>query len=133
MNPLTLARLISNVAIVVVVGAFLLTVAFNTGDLILPWFWIIGGTALFGAVLQLAVSILRPSAIPTAIDEQVRATEVGSQSFGYWISLAIFLAFLVLVLQERMSAPLAFFLMGAPLGAAPALYMLIAHFRGRAG
>ena len=133
MNPLTLARLISNAAIVLVITAFLVTIALNDGAQRVPWFWIIGGTAAFGAILQFTVSILRPKAIATAIDEQVRASEIGSHSFGYWISLAVFLIFLVLVMQDMLSAQLAFFLLGAPLGAAPALYMLIAHVRGRAG
>lgn len=133
MNPLTLARLISNASIVAVISAYLVVIMFNVGGNDLPWAWIITGTALTGAALQFGVSILRPSAISTAIDEQVRATEIGSQSFGYWVSLAVFLVFLVLVLNDMMSAQLAFFLLGSPLAAAPALYMLVAHVRGRAG
>ena len=133
MNPITLSRLVSNIAVVAVIAAFLVALMFNDGIADLPWGWIIFLTALGGVALQFITSLLRPSDIAAAFDEQVRATETGSYAFGYWISLAVFLVFLVLVLTGRMSAPLAFFVMGAPLGAAPALYMLVAHVRGRAG
>lgn len=133
MNPLALARLDANISLVLVFMAFLAAMYLGSGKVSDNWAWIIGGVALAGAVGQFVVSVIWPKSVRPAWDEQVIETQRAANSFGFFMTLAVFLVFLILVINDMMRPDLAFYLIGAPLGIAPAIWMIVAHFQGRAG
>lgn len=133
MNPVTLARLGANISLILVVLAFLAAMYLGSGKVSDGWAWIIGGVALAGAVGQIVASVIWPKSVGPAWDEQVIETQRTANSFGFFITLAMFLVFLILVINDMMRPDLAFYLMGAPLGIAPAIWMIVAHLQGRAG
>lgn len=133
MNPLAVARLGANVSIVLVMLAFVVAVVVQAGQVSSHWSWIIGGVAGIAVLIQVLAGAIWPKAVPAAWDEQVLAQQSAANTFAYFATLAAFLVFLCLAIGDWMRADLAFYLMGVPLGVAPALWMIIAHLRGRAG
>ena len=133
MNPLALARLGSNVGIVVVMAAFTTALFVESGKASNAWTWAIGGVALLGAAAQCIISVIWPSSVKTAWDEQVLMTQRSANAFGYFTVLVIFLIFLALVILDVLDATLAFYLLSIPLAVAPSIWMIAAHFQGRAG
>lgn len=131
-NPLAAARLAANAALVAVMLAFFVRVLILPPGDIAPWVWAIGGVAVAGAVVQVAVSVLVPRAIGPAWDEQVVRTHAGAHAFGYWMTLLAFLALFLAVRFGWIGAEAAFYWLAPVLAAAPALYMLVASLMGRA-
>jgi hypothetical protein len=97
------------------------------------WVWLIGLTAIAGAVAQFVISILRPKATAAAWDEQVTASHRASLQFGYWTALTAFVVLFAMTRTDHVSPELAFYLLAPVLGAAPSLWMVGASLAGRAG
>ncbi len=132
-NPLSATRLLANAALVAVMLVFGIRAMFFPGGDLTPWVWIIGGVGIGGALAQFAVSVLAPRAIRPAWDEQVVRSHAGSHAFGYWMTLATFLALFVATQAGWLPAEAAFYWLAPVLAAAPSLYMLGASLAGRAG
>ena len=126
MNLLTIARLASNIALVL--GAILLFSFVLLGrELNAAYLIAFGALALAGGVLQFIVSLFRPKSIRPAWDEQTVASHRGSYQFGYWATLVGFWCLFALGVPE------AFLIIGIILICAPSAWMAVATLIGRAG
>jgi len=126
MNLLTIARLASNIALVL--GAVLLFSFVLLGrELEARHLLAFGALALAGGVLQFIVSLFRPKSIRPAWDEQTVASHRGSYQFGYWAALVGFWGLFAFGVPE------AFLITGIILICAPSVWMTVATLTGRAG
>ena len=89
--------------------------------------------SLLGAAILGVLALLRPKDTEIANDELARMSEKTSYAFGYYVSLVVFLIFLVCTFTGQLDAKAAFYFMAFPLAAAPSIYMVVAYLRGRAG
>lgn len=95
--------------------------------------WFMVSIALLGAVVLWTIAFLRPKETATANDELARNSEKSGAALGYWVSLVVFLIFLICTFIDKMDPRTAFYFMGFPLGVVPSIYMVVAFLRGRAG
>ncbi len=134
MNVVAVARFLGNflVAFGFVTVLFVLMPMFPnvSGS---TWALSLFAAAGIGIFVQVIAVAGRPTDAVSAWDEQSKASNQASYVFGYWCVMAVFLVFLLFVLTGEMTADQAFLWLGAPLGIAPALYMVVAFLRGRAG
>ena len=132
-HPVTLVRTWSSAALVLAIAAMLVSVLLGVGPRGAAWAWTIFGVAIAGAAAQLAASAIWRRGLEASWDEQVQRSNLASHAFGYWITLAVFLALLAAAVAGLISPATAFYWIGTPLAAAPPLWMLAAFLRGRAG
>ncbi len=132
MNPLATTRMIANLALVVTMLS-LFTAAFLGQGASPIWVWLTVSVAIAGGVAQFLVSVLRPSSIRPAWDEQVVASHRASLQFGYWAALLLYFLLFMLTQFGSLSLGTAFLLVAPMLGAAPSMWMLGAAMMGRAG
>jgi hypothetical protein len=131
-NPIILVRAIGNVCLVLV---FIL--AFATSILQSPgvwqgWQWSLLAVALIYAAASFTVHLMYPDKVAEAWDEQNTASHRMSLVFGYYATLAAYLALLALVWTDRMDADAAFFFLAPVLAMAPPFHYLGSILRGRA-
>lgn len=132
MNPLATTRMIANLALVMIM--LILFIAALLGHGATPiWVWLTASVAVAGGVVQFFVSILRPSSIRPAWDEQVVASHRAALQFGYWAALMLYALLFLLTQFGSLSPGTAFLLLAPILGAAPSVWMLGAAMMGRAG
>lgn len=132
-HPITIARTIADAALVLVMAAFVASLASGVGPGATSWVWILGVTVGAGIAGQIATSLIWRRGLEAAWDELVQASHAASYVFGYWAVMATFLTIYALVEADVMSAEAAFFWLAPVLGAAPSAWMLLASLRGRAG
>ncbi len=129
-NVVARIRTLSNIAIVLVIAAFLFALWLGDGRLSEQWVWILGSVAVAGIVAQLLASLIFRNQIAAAWDEQAQYLNRQSYVFGYWLVMATFLTFFVLIQLGAMRPDAAFFFMGPAL-IGPSAYMAFAALRGR--
>ena len=133
MNIFALTRFAMNVLIVLMISAFWLTYALTEDVAGGTWAAAIFGVAALCGVAMTIIAVMRPKDAKISNDELAQRTNVNSYAFGYWVTLAAFLSLLALVLTDRLAGETAFFIMGTPLGIAPAAFMIWGYVTGRAG
>jgi hypothetical protein len=94
--------------------------------------WIGIAAAPYIFMIHTAFWFFFPKESRLAFDEQTTETERRSQAFGYFAALATFLICLALVLIGTLKPSTAYWFMGFSL-VIPSIYMIFAHFSGRAG
>ena len=132
MNPLAMTRMIANLALVVTMLSSFIAAFLGHG--VSPiWVWLTASVAIAGGVAQFLVSIIRPSSIRPAWDEQVVASHRASLQFGYWTALLLYFVLFLLTQLGSLGFGTAFLLLAPILSAAPSVWMLGAAMIGRAG
>ena len=96
----------------------------------IAWIGIAAAPVIF--MIHTAFWFIFPKESRLAFDEQTTETERRSQAFGYFAALATFLICLALVLIGTLKPSTAYWFMGFSL-VIPSIYMIFAHFSGRAG
>lgn len=132
-HPVSIARFLGDAALVATIAGMVPSVLLGTGPAPLAWAGIIFLVALLGGTAPSAAARIWPRGADAAWDEQVDRSRLVSRAFGYWATLAVFLALLTAVWLGAVSPAAAFFWIGTPLAVAPPLWMFLAFLRGRAG
>lgn len=132
-HPLALAGFVGRLVAVLAIAGGLASAALDVGPSVDVWIGV-AYVALAAVILSLLLTAFDwPRGAAAADDELVRASQARSHEFGYWTTLAAFLALLWAVRRDAIPAEAAFLLLSLPLGLAPILYMIVAFLRGRAG
>ena len=131
MNKVSAMSLIIHAGLALYVAA--LFFLFLTGQNIpqkIAWIGIAAAPVIF--MIHTAFWFFFPKESRRAFDEQTTETERRSQALGYCAALATFLICLALILIGTLKPATAYWFMGFSL-VTPSLYMVLAHFLGRAG
>ncbi|MEP3347356.1 MAG: hypothetical protein ABJN34_07445 [Litoreibacter sp.] len=120
-------KIISNIVLVGVLGAFGFALWLGYGRLSPEWVHLLTSVTVVALVLQIGVGLmLRPrGSIKSSIAKSLQVAQLPSYAFGYWVTLAAFLSLFALVQLRYISSTTAFFLMGPAL-IGPTVYSALA-------
>lgn len=133
MNLFSLTRFAMNVLIVLMISAFWITYSISDDVAGGSWALAIFIVSALCGVAMTVIAVLRPKDAEVGHDELAKQTNKSSYVFGYWVTLGVFLILLAYVLTGQLPAATAFYVLGTPLGMAPATFMIWGYLTGRAG